>query len=129
MWGKIIYDGTVKRKVRKGFTQGTRSSRFEVFFLCELCEKSLRLCVKKALSKKKASSKRPTPFLFNNYDFLFTNAFPSVSRYCSTDERSNNEYPQLFQCRAACENSRSYTTCRVYRCSCQWNTYDVNENE
>jgi len=43
----ISKDRNLKRKVRKGFTRGTQGSRFEGFILCELCEKSLCLCVKK----------------------------------------------------------------------------------
>ena len=37
----------INRKVRKGFTQRTQTFEFNASILCDLCEKSWRLCVKK----------------------------------------------------------------------------------
>ena len=37
----------INRNVRKVFTQRTQSFEFNAFILCDFCEKSWRLCVKK----------------------------------------------------------------------------------
>lgn len=61
--------------------------------------------------------------------FFFADCFPDESAESGTYEWSDDEEPELLQSQAALEESRADATCRVDRCSCDWDAYDVDEDE
>jgi len=66
-----------------------------------------------------------------NYLCLLVHAdcLPETYSYDSTYERAYDEYPYLFQCVAAFEESRAKRTSRVHRCAGVVNTNEVDENQ